>query len=589
MGEAHAEQSSTRWSAQRWAPWLVVAAFAVLCLRPMISKDAWWHLNYGRWTWENLALPLTDAFTWTHPGAPIRNVPWLSSLCFYMAALVAGVPGMVVVKGVAGGFCAGMSWLHARQQGCRWGWFAAVAMVAVWVLVLRLALLRALLTPFVLLPLMSWLWVRGREDWRWRWAIPAVVAIWSNSHGSYPVVVAWLGLTVVWPLLWDADYRKANLGRSLALLMAGFAATFASPTGWQTWAFIVESLTAGGQDAASGLNIETLPPDWHMLSTHYAPVLVLGVLCVPVVLGVSWKKHGHGMLFMVAMALLASLAQRYLALVALAALIYMPTWLNDLQNGARDGANEAVEPPITQWRRTGGWRTMVGVWILVLALSPFWSIWYYFTTGYTVLPEALGFYVQKEQYPDTAVRYLQAHKPKGKLYNDPALGGYIHWSVPDLPVFMDGRTNVLFSPQYYHQHYGQHVRGEGDLIKTLDGLDVSMALVYIGPFSDALWIDPRWVPVSYDERTALYLKRGAGNDALIDQTGYRVLHLTFMRQLVHRQWVEVAAQSPAFVTDLCAEARRATDALDYPAPFVAWSLEACEDLRRRQGSPQPSP
>jgi hypothetical protein len=48
----------------------------------------------------------------------------------------------------------------------------------------------------------------------------------------------------------------------------------------------------------------------------------------------------------------------------------------------------------------------------------------------------------ERHFPAGAVRFINHNKLVGPLYNNLDWGGYLIWSLPGLPVSMDGRTNL---------------------------------------------------------------------------------------------------------------------------------------------------
>jgi hypothetical protein len=45
-------------------------------------------------------------------------------------------------------------------------------------------------------------------------------------------------------------------------------------------------------------------------------------------------------------------------------------------------------------------------------------------------------------FPAQAVKFIRSNQLSGPLYNSLDWGGYLIWSLPELPVAMDGRTNL---------------------------------------------------------------------------------------------------------------------------------------------------
>jgi hypothetical protein len=49
----------------------------------------------------------------------------------------------------------------------------------------------------------------------------------------------------------------------------------------------------------------------------------------------------------------------------------------------------------------------------------------------------------EKKYPVNAVRYVEANNLPGPLFNDFDWGGFLIWGLREIPVSMDGRTNLF--------------------------------------------------------------------------------------------------------------------------------------------------
>ena len=47
-------------------PTLFFALVFLFFTFPMGLSDYWWHMNTGRWIWENLSIPSVDPFTYSY-------------------------------------------------------------------------------------------------------------------------------------------------------------------------------------------------------------------------------------------------------------------------------------------------------------------------------------------------------------------------------------------------------------------------------------------------------------------------------------------------------------------------------------------
>ncbi len=65
-------------------------------LLPVAPNDFWWALASGRLIAENGAIPNADVFSYTYPGAPWFDQPWLSQLLMFLAHDLGGMPLVLV-------------------------------------------------------------------------------------------------------------------------------------------------------------------------------------------------------------------------------------------------------------------------------------------------------------------------------------------------------------------------------------------------------------------------------------------------------------------------------------------------------------
>ena len=68
--------------------------------------------------------------------------------------------------------------------------------------------------------------------------------------------------------------------------------------------------------------------------------------------------------------------------------------------------------------------------------------------------------VVQSVYPVGAVNYVKQHQLPGPLFNDYDWGGFILWSLPSLPVVMDGRVN-LYGDEKFERSLNTWQGGKG--------------------------------------------------------------------------------------------------------------------------------
>src|SRR5215470_10766736 len=69
--------------------------------RLLNDPDTYWHIAVGRWIWAHAAVPSTDPFSHTLPGAPWLAHEWLSELILAGAYGALGWAGVVALAALS--------------------------------------------------------------------------------------------------------------------------------------------------------------------------------------------------------------------------------------------------------------------------------------------------------------------------------------------------------------------------------------------------------------------------------------------------------------------------------------------------------
>ncbi len=206
----------------------VLAAF----IANLSSVDLAYHLRAGEITLDTGRIPTADTFTFTATGAAWLNQQWGAQAILAAVYRLAGWTGLAIVRATLVGLTFGFLFEACRRRGldlrrAAWLTIAAFAVTAV-ALALRPQLFgMALMTLTLLL-------VADRRAHRRRlWAVPVIVLIWANVHGSFFLGPVVLGLA--W--LEDVHDRVADPHRTLAIAVVSAVAALVNPFGVGVWAY----------------------------------------------------------------------------------------------------------------------------------------------------------------------------------------------------------------------------------------------------------------------------------------------------------------------------------------------------------------
>jgi hypothetical protein len=206
---------------RRWSSWSILTSdvivvgllgftFLIIDLHPMFYSDIWGHLKYGEWIWAHGCLPDREPFTpFADQRALYVNFQWLCQALFYLlyhaGEMVAGGDAIRRTEG-------GVEWLrafHAGVEVCRFVLLLvafrrrsgsaplACAWLALSVLLAghgHLAILRPQIIGEALFAGLLLALSRPVLSRRAVVGVPLMMVVWANTHGSFTIGLALLGL-----------------------------------------------------------------------------------------------------------------------------------------------------------------------------------------------------------------------------------------------------------------------------------------------------------------------------------------------------------------------------------------------------------
>ncbi len=443
---------------------------------PVTDNDYGLHLRIGQEIAETGRPVLVDNHSYTLPGAHYPDHEWAIQWLFFQLQRLVGDGGMVALKGLLIGATLLLVALSVRGP--------LPLKLGLVLLVLLLGLNHSQVRPH----LFSWLFAAALGlllQRRLYWAIPPLLLLWGNSHGSVLLGVGIAGLYFLeefWhvrrypPLLWAAACALAPL---------------ANPSGIGIYTLFFE---IKGQTGFVGEWQPYTPLTW----PFWLLVLLIGLAVWKVV-----ARRPFNLFDAVRVAVLGFLgfqASRNGVIDAILLAPFLGDWLN---------------PSVSRWSPRAQ-EVAAGAMAAIVAL----------TLGVQLYNrQALRFELDYEQLPVAAVRFAKSHGLTGPLFNDYNFGGYLLWQGwPDYPVFVDGRLEVYGGPvlddyllvSKAQQGWQQVVERYGITFFMLrPDRDITKALLQ----------DPRWDLVYFDYNSAILVRHdlfpGVRRLTVVSPTGNR--------------------------------------------------------------------
>lgn len=409
---------------------LLAAVYAipiVVALRPVadpvVDPDIWWHLRVGEWVGVHRAVPVTDPFSLYGADKPWLAYSWLYEVLVYHLYATFGLAGIVVYRVAMS--LAVVAALHRLIRRREPRFLVAIVLTATATLALtplfgeRPWLFTIL---FSILTLDTVLDVRAGRAGRGMWLLPFVYALWANLHIQFVYGLLLLGLACVSPwidALWANRQLTQPVRRLFLLTGLCFAATLFNPYGVEIYRVVMEYATQSGPfrciNELRALEFRETP-DWVVLLLGAASVFVLGR---------RRRSSSFEILLIMGTGVLAFHARRDLWFLVVAASVVLASGVASAHRDEKT-LGALTQPGSPSW--------MVAA-MLLAVLSGFvaWQR--------DLSAENLRLKVARV-FPVESVAVIDERGYDGPIFNDFNWGGYLIWSLPRLPVVLDGRTNL---------------------------------------------------------------------------------------------------------------------------------------------------
>jgi hypothetical protein len=400
----------------------VYGALPVIVLQPIIDPDLWWHLRTGDWILQHRAVPWIDEFSSYGHGRLWIAYSWLFEVILsglYRAFGLFGPLVYVTVLSLAITLALHRFIMHFERRITRSAALTALGLAAMSSTLVPRSFLFSILFYIVVLHVVFI--VRESKSARPLLVLPPLFALWANLHVLFVYGLLALGFAIAESLIYrffpgqelDAAPRSAPLAPLVLATLASGAATLLTPYHFHLhWSIIDLARQAGIYDWV----IDVMAMDFRQRAHWFVLALTLGAafLC-----GRQRRVEPFPVLLIVSGAFFAFRARRDVWVVVVAALAMVAQY----------------SPGRT--RREGGLtrRSMCAAAIGIAAAFVGTALYR------DISPRAFEAVLAKE-YPAAAAQVVEARGYTGPLFNNYNWGGYLIWRLPQLPVIMDGRSNL---------------------------------------------------------------------------------------------------------------------------------------------------
>jgi hypothetical protein len=461
--------------------WVFTAFFALFGFTVGVGKltdnSFFWHLRTGEYILDH-GIPRHDVFSYSAPGARWVAQSWLAEVTYGVLNRVVGGIGIRLFVGIVGAAIGVLAYRLAlrlvrdRVIACGLTGAALAGLYTVWSE-------RPLLIGVLYLLVLLWV-VEVPDSAVGRRPVVALVALmwlWANTHGTYQLGFAYLGLHLVGRWL---DGRAPWQGREQRLLvgaLVAFAAVFVNPYGIGLVTFPIQLLSRG--------DILAHVVEWKSPSFRDTWGIALGLWIVVYVCALARGRYRVTRRDLVVTAPMLLLALWALRNVAIAPLVGLPVV-------ARAFARYDERPTDLPAR-------LVAAAVAVLVLVGV-------VIGAQATTEAT---FDVSTYPVHAMDYVRGHSLLGRrlLVSESDAGYVILADSPRQRVFMDDRFDMY--PRSVIADYFTVSAGEPGWSRVLDRNGIQV-IVWDRHAALAALLDQsgRWSRVYRDGTDAVWVRAG---------------------------------------------------------------------------------
>jgi hypothetical protein len=492
-----------------WVGTVLALIWLFLSITPLPPNDLWWHMAAGRTMVSENAWMTTNRWAYTLPAdAPYIYQSWLSEVLLYWLWRLGDVPLLALTRTftitASYSLVAWHAWRRAGQ-GQAVALALALAVLAGWSnWTLRPQTLALL--PGAGFAVVLGEYLAGRLASRWLIALPALMVVWVNLHGSFVLgivllALAWLGLGLaVLGSAHPADARERQ--RLRACTWAGIATLIAAtihPLGVGIFGYIRAMLT---NTALQQWFVEWQPPrnELNLLNSGFWFFLMLLLLAVLMSSG-RRRPSATDLLWYCGLAWLAIDGIRYVIWFALLLIPLLAEQLASLFATRR--------PVRSNPQLNAAYGLLLGA--ALVATLPWFTPARYLGPSAEPLFATAGPYrmLLSNTTPIGATEWLAQHPIDGRFWTDMSYSSYTIWRLPEKQVFADLRAELF--PEAIWKDYFAIARGDTGSLAVIDRWAITHLMLDLHHQSELhrlLVQTPGWCERYRDRTTAIMARCG---------------------------------------------------------------------------------
>jgi len=505
---------------------LILACLALIYaflagLRTVSDLDTGWQLATGRWVVQHHHVPSSDVLSYTAQGEH-WIYPVGAGVVFYLAFLLGGY---ALLSWMSAAACVGTVALLLRRGSAV---SAGIAILAVPLIAERTPPRADMFTVVLFAAFLSILWENYQTGRAPLWLLPLLMVFWVTVHFGFDaglgLIAAYAGTEVLEMVCGEVRRRAAlqRLRRAFPWLAATAVATLVNPWGWGIYRALLLQQRASSEQHVWIAEWQGVRLNWHTASaaftlggTRSALFSLWAVAIVVGVVALLRRQIGSAILLFAA----AYAPVRHVRMGAVFACVVVVIGGQTLPLAIERAAS---------WIRLPRLRTaLAGVAVMLLAMLTYSRSADLVTNRYYsgATPDLATFGTGLSWwFPQRAADFIERENLPGQIFNSYDEGGYVSWRLgPQRLDYIDGRDTLFGLDRVKRQEKLLESPPDSAIwdeetsrynINTIllsrgDGIEH-------GHLKD-LCASSTWQPVYLDEVSAVFVRRTAQTEALIQR------------------------------------------------------------------------
>jgi hypothetical protein len=425
----------------RWLFFFItLLSIVLMAARVPLDTDMWWHVRAGQVSIENGAPLLQDTFSYTKSGADWINHSWLAEVVIVFLYQALGYYGLTLFVVLLSLGTFGILYFLIDGHA----FIKAILVIIAGTLVSTVWSPRPQLFTLFFLILLVFLVTRYFQGKiKHLWGVPVLFMVWGNLHGGYFTGILFLVMLLLgigYDLFLsknEVNYPISNVKHFLLVTVVSIPALLINPNGFD---ILKIPFSTVGVDILRNFIDEWSSPDFHEpLQMGFVLLLFLFIFFISTT---KTKFPAKNLFPILGFGILAFYAKRNIAPFVL---VFMPLfavtfieWLQTLRFS--DFLVDLTIPSVYSIRIKDDNPIMMRIVNLFLVFMM--GILAAGKLVYVSYPSVVDTYLAQST-PVEAYQLYSEMGTKGNLLNEYGWGGYQIAHYEDMPVFVDGRTDLF--------------------------------------------------------------------------------------------------------------------------------------------------